>query len=79
MDNPCMDTIFSQRPWLLRSSDQERVGTVCIGFAGPSVLEAKIYRFAFADRRMNKIIFAVTALDMLRNHLVSYAKTVPQE
>ncbi|RKZ93889.1 MAG: damage-inducible protein CinA, partial [Gammaproteobacteria bacterium] len=50
--------------------EEERAGTVCVGLAGPSVLEAKTYRFAFADRHLNKKMFAVTALDMLRNHLV---------
>ncbi len=54
---------------------EKQVGTVCIGLAGPSISTAKTYRFAFDDRCMNKKMFAMTALELLRRHLVSSAKT----
>jgi nicotinamide-nucleotide amidase len=51
------------------------VGMVCIGLAGPSVSWAKTCQFLLDDRRKNKKIFAATALDLLRRHLVSLGKT----
>jgi nicotinamide-nucleotide amidase len=51
------------------------VGMVCIGLAGPSEATAKTYKFAFGDRSMNKKMFAMTALELLRRHLVALEKT----
>ncbi len=45
------------------------VGTVCIGIAGPDSARAKRYFFPFAERSMNKKIFAAAALDLLRREL----------
>lgn len=56
-------------------TDDKPVGMVCIGLAGPSVSMAKTYRFSFEDRGKNKKMFAMTALERLRRHLVSLAKT----
>ncbi len=58
---------------------EKPVGTVCIGLAGPLVAIARTYRFAFDDRLMNKKMFAMTALELLRNHLVLSVKTVPKK
>ena len=54
---------------------EKPVGMVCIGFAGNEFSMAKTYRFSFDDRFKNKKIFAMTALELLRKHLVSMAKT----
>ena len=54
---------------------EKPVGMVCIGLAGPSFSTAKTYRFAFDDRLKNKKIFAATAMELLRRHLVLMAKT----
>jgi nicotinamide-nucleotide amidase len=54
---------------------EKPVGMVCIGIAGPELSKAKTYRFFFDDRGMNKKIFAMTALELLRRHLVLMAKT----
>ncbi len=50
---------------------EKPVGTVCIGIAGPGFARAKKFRFKTFDRLLNKRIFAVTALDMLRRELLS--------
>ncbi|MCP4115037.1 MAG: CinA family nicotinamide mononucleotide deamidase-related protein [Desulfobacteraceae bacterium] len=50
-------------------SDEKPVGTVCVGVAGPGFSWAKRYVFPFDDRTMNKKMFAVTALEMLRRRL----------
>ncbi len=55
---------------------EKPVGMVCIGIAGPSFSKAKTYRFSFDDRFMNKKIFAMTALELLRRHLISMGKTL---
>ena len=51
-------------------SHDKPVGTVCIGIAGPEFSRAKRYCFPFTERSMNKKIFAVTALELLRRELV---------
>lgn len=56
-------------------TDDKPVGMVCIGLAGPSVSMAKTYRFSFEDRGKNKKMFAMTALEGLRRHLVSLVET----
>ena len=54
---------------------EKPVGMVCIGLAGDGVSLARTYRFAFDDRAMNKMIFAHTALELLRRHLTGLLKT----
>ena len=51
-------------------TDDKPVGTLCIGLATP--LAARGHRFNFSDhnRRVNKQIFALTALDLLRKELL---------
>ncbi|MEA2062048.1 MAG: CinA family nicotinamide mononucleotide deamidase-related protein [Thermodesulfobacteriota bacterium] len=51
-------------------SAEKPVGTVCIGLAGPGFSRGKHYCFSFTERAMNKKIFAVTALGLLRRALV---------
>jgi nicotinamide-nucleotide amidase len=51
------------------------VGMVCIGLAGPSVSMARTCQFLLNDRDKNKKIFAATALDLLRRHLISPGET----
>jgi nicotinamide-nucleotide amidase len=46
------------------------VGTVCIGFSGPDGAYGKRYYFPFGKRLMNKKIFAMAALDLLRKELL---------
>ena len=46
------------------------VGTVCIGFSGPGGSYGKRYCFPFGKRLMNKKIFAMAALDLLRKELL---------
>lgn len=47
------------------------VGMVCIGFATDSLCIAKTYKFNFNNRVKHKMIFSVTALELLYDHLVS--------
>jgi nicotinamide-nucleotide amidase len=47
------------------------VGTVCIGLATPRETTARRFHFNYQDRLMNKKMFAMTALDLLRRELVS--------
>ncbi len=51
-------------------TDEKPVGTVCIGLATPEGVHAWRHLFAFGQRRMNKAIFAMTALDKLRRELL---------
>lgn len=51
-------------------SEDKPVGTVCIGLAGPGGVKGYRYVFPFGRRRMNKTIFAVSALDLLRRELL---------
>lgn len=48
---------------------EKKVGTVCIGLAGPGVADARQYHFTFDDRSRNKKIFAAMALEVLRRQL----------
>ncbi len=50
-------------------SEDKPVGTVCIGIAGKNFAKAYRFQFGFADRSMNKKIFAVKALDLLRRKI----------
>lgn len=45
------------------------VGTVCIGFAGPDRSFGRRFFFPFGKRLMNKKMFAMAALDVLRKEL----------
>ena len=49
---------------------EKPVGTVCIGFAGPGRSFGKRLFFPFGKRLMNKKIFAMAALDVLRKELL---------
>jgi len=51
-------------------SPEKPVGTVCIGLSTPEETLAKRYNFPFDNRLANKKIFAMTALDILRKHLL---------
>jgi len=52
-------------------SEDKPVGMVCIGLAGPGFSRGKTCQFSFKDRKMNKKIFAVTALEQLRRELAA--------
>jgi nicotinamide-nucleotide amidase len=49
---------------------EKPVGTVCIGFAAPDRSFGRRFTFRFGRRLMNKKIFAVAALDLLRKELL---------
>jgi nicotinamide-nucleotide amidase len=51
-------------------TDDKPVGTVCIGLATPLSVTGHRFTFAHHTRRMNKHIFAITALDLLRKELL---------
>jgi len=46
------------------------VGTICIGLAASNEVKGFRFNFPFGDRLMNKKVFAVTALDVLRKELL---------
>ena len=50
-------------------TDEKPVGTVCIGIATPHDVKGFRFFFPFNTRLMNKRIFAVKALDLLRREL----------
>jgi nicotinamide-nucleotide amidase len=52
-------------------SDDKPVGTVCIGLATPEKTEGKRFYFPFGQRSMNKSIFGMAALNMLRKELLN--------
>ncbi|MDM8523509.1 competence/damage-inducible protein A [Desulfococcaceae bacterium HSG8] len=52
-------------------TDEKPVGTVCIGLASPESVKARSFCFRFGRRAMNKTIFAMTALNMLRRELLA--------
>lgn len=52
-------------------TDEKPVGTVCIGLATPEGTFATRRLFTFGGRVMKKQMFAATALDMLRCHLIA--------
>jgi nicotinamide-nucleotide amidase len=54
-------------------SEDKPVGTVCIGLATPEKVEGKRLHFPFGQRSMNKSIFCMVALDMLRKELLKLA------
>ncbi len=51
-------------------TEERPVGTVCIGLASPDFSEARKYTFHFGDRAMKKRLFAITALDKLRQAIM---------
>lgn len=51
-------------------SDEKPVGTVCIGIATPDVVKGYRFNFTSGNRSMNKKIFAMKALDVLRRELL---------
>lgn len=51
-------------------SDEKPVGTLCIGWATPGGAEGRRYFFPFGDRAMNKQMFAMAALDLVRRRLM---------
>ena len=52
-------------------TDDKPVGTVCIGLATPSSVSGHRFNFTGHNRRVNKHIFAITALDLLRKELLA--------
>jgi len=50
-------------------TDEKPVGTVCIGLATPDVVKGYRFNFTSGNRSMNKKIFAMKALDLLRMKL----------
>ena len=52
-------------------TEDKPVGTVCVGFAGPERSFGRRLYFPFGKRMMNKKIFAMAALDMLRKELLN--------
>ena len=53
------------------ATDDKPVGTVCIGLATSDSVSGRRYHFTFDNRRMNKRIFAATALELLRRELLA--------
>jgi len=53
-------------------SADKPVGTICIGLATDSAVEAYRFNFPFGNRLMKKKIFAIAALDVLRHKLQSW-------
>jgi nicotinamide-nucleotide amidase len=51
-------------------TEDKPVGTVCIGLATPSAVTGRRLYFPFGRRSMNKSIFAMAALDILRRELM---------
>jgi nicotinamide-nucleotide amidase len=55
-------------------SEDKPVGTVCIGFAAPGRSYGRRLFFPFGKRLMNKKIFAMAALDILRKELMGISE-----
>ena len=53
-------------------TNEKPVGTVCIGIATADSVEAYHLNFQFNERLRNKMIFAITALDLLRRKLLAF-------
>jgi nicotinamide-nucleotide amidase len=58
-------------------TDEKPVGTVCIGLATPDHVRSYRFGFRFRNREMNKQIFAMTALDLLRQELMGVNPVEP--
>lgn len=52
-------------------TDEKPVGTVCIGIASPEGATGRRFNFGLRHRAMNKSIFAMSALDLLRLKLMN--------
>ncbi|OQY14568.1 MAG: damage-inducible protein CinA, partial [Desulfobacteraceae bacterium 4572_187] len=52
-------------------TESKPVGTVCIGLTTPDTAFAHRFQFSSFNRLMNKKIFAMTALDLLRRELLN--------
>jgi nicotinamide-nucleotide amidase len=52
---------------------EKPVGTVCLGLATPEGTHGHRYCFPKADRSVNKLVFALAALDWLRRHMTGLA------
>ena len=57
-------------------TEEKPVGTVCIGLATPDKTQGKQFFFPFGKRSMNKSIFAMMALEMLRRELLEIDITI---
>jgi len=55
-------------------TESKPVGTVCIGLATPDTVYTHRFHFSSFNRLMNKKIFAMTALDLLRRELLDLSK-----
>ena len=51
-------------------TEEKPVGTVCIGLATQDRTAGHRFHFWFGDRKMNKLMFAVAALEVLRRELL---------
>ncbi len=58
-------------------TDDKPVGTICIGLATPDAVYAYRFQYRFKSRNMNKQIFAMKALDILRRELMGVLKDAP--
>jgi nicotinamide-nucleotide amidase len=60
-------------------SDEKPVGTVCMALAAPERTISRRFCFSFGQRLMNKRMFAMAALDMLRRHLLDSPSQRPEK
>jgi nicotinamide-nucleotide amidase len=51
-------------------SRDKPVGTICVGLSSPEQTLARRFHFRFPSRNANKKMFAMSALDFLRRHLM---------
>ena len=51
-------------------TDEKPVGTLCVGIATPEDVKAFTFNLNFGKRVMNKTIFAMIALELLRKELL---------
>lgn len=58
-------------------TEEKPVGTICIGLAGEDFVLSHRFRYNFDSRAMNKKMFAVKALDLLRRQLMDPAQNNP--
>jgi nicotinamide-nucleotide amidase len=56
------------------ATDDKPVGTICIGLATSDRVAARRFNFTFDSRRLNKRIFAATALELLRRELMDIGR-----
>jgi nicotinamide-nucleotide amidase len=52
------------------------VGTVCIGLAAPEQVVGQRFTFLNLNRQMSKEIFSMTAMDLLRRHLLGIVELI---